>query len=82
MGAERAGETSRSTYLLVQTDVQTDVRARARMEALRSRCPMKMGLKVTTVLGKRRDRQGLAHLVKHLPCQHQDLILTPKIQVW
>lgn len=43
---------------------------------------MKVGLKVTTVLGKRWYRQGLAHLVKHLPCQHQDLNLTPKLQVW
>lgn len=42
---------------------------------------MKVGLKVTTVLGKRWYRQGLAHLVKHLPCQHQDLNLTPKLQV-
>lgn len=41
---------------------------------------MKMGLKVTTVLGKRWDKQGLAHLVK--PCQHQDLNLPPQVQVW
>lgn len=45
-----------------------------RLEGLSSGCLIKVELKVTSVHGR-------IHLVKHLPCQHQDLDLIPKIQV-
>lgn len=39
------------------------------------------GVKVSTVHGEVQDRVEVGLLVKHLPCQHQDLNLPSKIQV-